>query len=460
LNRLSISQTTLAEAVLDTRQRSLELLRDLDEDQLLGPRLPIVNPLLWEMGHLAWFGEKWVLRHVGERPPLRSDTDALFDSSAVPHDTRWDLPLPSRAATMDYVNQVQERILDVVHRGPTAEEAYFILLSVFHEDMHGEAFLYTRQTLGYSRPRLSPPGGRNDEGGRVKDENHKPRGEKPGDSSFILHPSSLGVGPLPGDVQIPGGTFHLGAGRDEPFVFDNEKWAHPVPVRPFAIARAAVTQAEFAAFVADDGYRRAELWSLAGWCWRQAGEVLHPMHWRREGPGWLRRDFDRWLPLEPHRPVIHVNWYEAEAYCRWAGRRLPTEVEWETAAAASGNDLSSPKRHFPWGDDSPNEKRAQLDGYALGCCDVADHPSGDSHFGCRQMIGNVWEWTASDFLPYPGFVADPYREYSEPWFGTHKVLRGGAWMTRSRLLRNTWRNFYQPDRRDVWAGFRTCALPS
>ena len=443
MNLLSISRTALAEAVIDTRQRSLELLRDLDEDQLLGPRLPIVNPPLWEMGHLAWFGEKWVLRHAGKRPPLRGDADALYDSSAVPHDTRWDLPLPPRAATMAYMNQVQERILDVVQRGPTAEEAYFILLSVFHEDMHGEAFLYTRQTLGYPPPRLSPPG----EGDRIS-------------SSLIPHPSSLNEGPLPGDVQIPGGTFHLGAGRDEPFVFDNEKWSHPVPLRPFAIARAPVTQAEFAAFVADDGYRRAELWGEAGWRWRQAGEVLHPMHWRREGDGWLRRDFDRWLPLEPHRPVIHVNWYEAEAYCRWADRRLPTEAEWETAAAASANDLSAPKRRFPWSDELPKPTQAQLNGYGLGCCNVADRPAGDSHFGCRQMIGNVWEWTASDFLPYPGFVADPYREYSQPWFGTHKVLRGGAWMTRSRLLRNTWRNYYPPDRWDVWAGFRTCALPS
>jgi iron(II)-dependent oxidoreductase len=441
LNVSSISPTTLAEAVIDARRRSLELVGDLDDEQLLGPRLSIVNPLLWELGHLAWFAEKWVLRHAGKNPPISSDADALYDSAAVPHDTRWDLPLRARAATMDYMNQVQERILDVVHRGPTAEETYFILLAVFHEDMHGEAFLYTRQTLGYSPPRLSPPEG-----------HFAPHSE-------FRVPSS-GGGPLPGDVQIPGGTFHLGAERKEPFVFDNEKWAHPVSLRPFAMARAPVTQSEFAAFVADDGYRRAELWGAAGWNWRQAGDASHPLYWRREGSGWLRRDFDRWLPLEPHRPVIHVNWYEADAYCRWAGRRLPTEAEWEAAASASGKDLSARKRRFPWGDEPPNPTLAQLDGYNLGCCDVAEHPAGDSLFGCRQMIGNVWEWTGSDFLPYPGFVADPYREYSEPWFGTHRVLRGGAWMTRSRLLRNTWRNFYQPDRRDVWAGFRTCALRS
>jgi iron(II)-dependent oxidoreductase len=434
-----ISPTILAEAVIDARQRSLELLRDLDDDQLIGPRLPIVNPLLWEMGHLAWFGEKWVLRQADQRPPLRSDSDLLYDSSTVPHETRWDLPLPSRAATMDYMNQVQERILDVIHRGPTAGEAYFILLSVFHEDMHGEAFLYTRQTLGYCRPRLSPPRG---------------------DSIRQTENVCDGVGPLSGDVQIPGGTFGLGAGRNEPFVFDNEKWAHPVSLQPFAIARAPVTQAEFAAFVAEDGYRRAEMWGKAGRRWRQAGDILHPLHWRRDGNGWLRRDFDCWRPLEPHRPMIHVNWYEAEAYCRWAGRRLPTEIEWETAAAASGNDLSALKRRFPWGDESPNPTTARLDGYCLECCDVAGLPASESHFGCRQMIGNVWEWTASDFLPYPGFAADPYHDYSQPWFGSHKVLRGGAWMTRSRLLRNTFRNFYQPDRRDVWAGLRTCALRS
>jgi len=241
-------------------------------------------------------------------------------------------------------------------------------------------------------------------------------------------------------------------------VFDNEKWAHPVELQPFAIGRAPVTQAEFAAFVEADGYGRSELWSEAGWNWRKMAGARQPTYWCRQGGGWLRRDFDRWVPLEPSRPVIHVNWYEADAYCRWAGRRLPTEAEWEAAAATGGPELAAPKRRFPWGEGAPDATRARLDGHALGCCDVGALPAGDSHFGCRQMIGNVWEWTASDFLPYPGFVADPYHDYSQPWFGTHKVLRGGAWTTRARLLRNSWRNFYKPDRRDVWAGFRTCAL--
>ena len=422
----------LAQWVRDARQRTLDLIADLRDDQLLGPHLPIVNPLLWEIGHLAWFAENWILRHAGRQPPLRSDADALYDSSAVPHGTRWDLPLPSRSATLDYMRQVQERVLDVLDRGPTSQESYFILLAIFHEDMHGEAFLYTRQTLAYPRPSLTGP---------VDDR-----------VSVTDGPD----GAWPGDVHVPGGRLLLGAAPDEPFVFDNEKWAHPVPLRPFAIARAPVSQQEFAAFVEDGGYRRAELWSQAGWQWRQMAQAEQPLHWQRQQSGWLRRDFEDWVPLEPHRPVLHVNWYEAEAYCRWAGRRLPTEAEWE--AAASGSDLAGPKRRFPWGDSPPDAAHARLDGYALGCCDVAALPAGDSVWGCRQMIGNVWEWTADDFGPYPGFTPDPYRDYSQPWFGTHKVLRGGAWMTRARLLRNTWRNFYKPDRRDVWAGFRTCAL--
>jgi iron(II)-dependent oxidoreductase len=425
----TMSPPPLADWVRDARERTCALVAGLTADQLLGPRLAHVNPLFWEIGHVAWFQEKWVLRHAAGRPPIRADADALYDSSAVPHDTRWDLPLPSLEETLRYMGQVRDRVLERLHQGaPSPEDRYFVLLSVFHEDMHVEAFTYTRQTLGYPAPGAPSRDGRKE------------------------------AGPLPGDVDVAGGTFSLGATPDEPFVFDNEKWAHPVALRPFAIARAPVTQAEFAAYVEDGGYRRQTLWSPEGWRWREEVGAACPVYWRCEpGGGWLRRDFDRWVALEPHRPVLHVSWYEADAYCRWSGRRLPTEAEWE-AAAAMEPGVEGRKRRFPWGDEPPTRDRANLDGQAMGCVDVAALPAGDSACGCRQMIGNVWEWTADDFLPYPGFVADPYKEYSEPWFGTHKVLRGGCWATRGRLLRNTWRNFYRPDRRDVWAGFRTCAV--
>jgi iron(II)-dependent oxidoreductase len=214
-----------------------------------------------------------------------------------------------------------------------------------------------------------------------------------------------------------------------------------------------------AAFVDDGGYARRALWSDAGWGWRQAAGAFHPFTWRPDHGAWLVREFDRWRPLAPHRPVVHVCWFEAEAYCRWASRRLPTELEWEVAAAGEpdGDTLAPGKRRYPWGDDPCTPERANLDLRFSGPLEVGALPAGDSAFGCRQMLGNVWEWTATDFAPYPGFELDPYKEYSAPWFGDHKVLRGGCYVTRARLLRNTWRNFYPAHRRDVLAGFRTCA---
>ncbi len=454
-----VSPVELAEWVRDARQRTIDLVADLADEQLMGPRIPIINPLIWEIGHMAWFQEKWVLRDVCGEPPIRRDGDALYDSSAVPHDTRWDLPLPSRDDTLAYMRGVRDRVIEKLRQGQPGDLLlYHAIYSVFHEDMHTEAFTYTRQTLSYPAPRLltagetrtGAPGASRGASGRS--------GQSGGAERGGLQP---GGGALPGDVEIPGGTLMLGASPDEPFVFDNEKWAHPVEVRPFAIARGAVTQAEFAAFVDEGGYRQQRWWSEEDWAWRQSAGAEHPLSWRRAaGGGWERRDFDEWVPLEPHRPVIHVNWHEAEAYCRWAGRRLPTEAEWEVAAAAepdrSGRSFSRRKRRFPWGDEPPAAGRTNMDWRAMGCVDVGALPEGDSAFGCRQMMGNVWEWTSTTFGPYPGFTPDPYKEYSEPWFGKRKVLRGGCWATRSRMLRNTWRNYFTPDRRDVWAGFRTC----
>jgi len=420
----------------DARARTLALVADLDDEQLLGPRLAIVNPMLWEIGHLAWFQSHWVLRHLRGLPLSRPDADRLYDSFAVAHDTRWDLPLPSRAETLQYMDTELERAIQQLRARPLDPgAAYFYRLVLFHEDMHDEAFTYTRQTLSYPAPRWHTPA----------------FAEEPADGSHHQ--------PVAAAVDVPGGKFILGAQPGESFVFDNEKWGHVVELRPFRISRTAVTDGELAAFVDDGGYERHELWDPEGWAWRESVGAHHPVYWRRDVGGWHRRVFDRWQPLLEDHAALHVNWYEASAYCRWAGKRLPTEAEWEAAAASAHPVLrgDATKRPKPWGTAPAAPEHANLDGGHLGVVAAAALPRGDSAYGCRQMWGNVWEWTASVFAPYPGFVPDPYKEYSEPWFdGRHMVLRGGCWATRSRLLRNTWRNFYTRDRRDVFAGFRTC----
>jgi iron(II)-dependent oxidoreductase len=408
----------LAAALRDARARTLAIYAHLDLEALRVPQIPLVNPPVWELAHIAWFQELWCLRRDG-RAALLDAADALFDSGTVPHAARWTLPYPPLPRLRGYIDATLEASVAAL-RSSAAGDAYFHRLALLHEDMHGEALLMTLQTLALPAPRLArdPP-------------------------RSVAH--------APEDVTFAGGEFLQGTARDETaFIFDNEKWAHAVRVAPFAIARDPVTQGEFARFVEDGGYLREELWSPQGWRWRNASAAHAPCHWRREGQGdWRSRRFDRWIALDPFAPMIHVNLHEAEAYSRWAGRRLPTETEWEFAARNGGDD------RFPWGN-AAHADAENLDFRSSGPASFANDAS-VSRRGLRQMIGGVWEWTSSRFEPYPGFAADPYRDYSEPWFHSHHVLRGGSFATRSRLVHNRFRNFYLPERRDVFAGFRTCA---
>ena len=358
----------LADWVRDARERTIGLVDDLDDSQLVVPYLPTIQPPLWELAHAVYFQEFWVLRKGAGQKPSRPDIDKLFDSISIDHEARWRL-VPERSEALAYAREVRDRVLDLGN--PSEELRYYITYSVFHEDMHVEALAYSRQALGYSAPKIA---------------------------------GAHSNGTAGGDAEFSGGTFQLGAPKDASFAFDNEKWAHEVEVKPFRISRAPVSQTEFARFVDDNGYRRDELWSDEGRKWRDAAQAEHPLYWRR---GWEHRKFDQWLPIDAKHPVMHLSWFEADAYCRWAKRRLPTEAEWEHAAPASNG---------------------------------------------------VWEWTATTFAPYPGFTPDMYQDYSRTSFHTRKVLRGGSWATTARMMRPTLRNFYQPYRRDVFAGFRTCAL--
>jgi len=376
----------LRDALGEAHELTRTLTQSLGSGSGAVPMLEIVNPPLWELGHVAWFQEFW-LQRGGDfaAPSMLPDADRWYDSARVAHATRWSLALPDWPATRAYFEAVYARTLTLLDRDPLGEplgdaRAYFAQLALFHQDMHNEAFCYMWQTLAYPMPVAWT----------------EPRAS------------------VEGDIEIPAGTLALGAKPGSGFVFDNEKWAHEVSLPAFAIARRAVSNAQFRDFVDDGGYARREFWSEAGWALRERLALAHPRYWRRDAGGWSVRRFDRWLPLAAQAPVMHVSWHEAEAYCAWAGRRLPSEAEWERAAGSCGD---------------------------------------------RFDRGRVWEWTSSRFGPYPGFSADPYQEYSAPWFAEeHRVLRGGSFATPPRLLRTTWRNFYQPERADMFCGFRTCAI--
>ncbi len=429
--RLStLDAKAIAQCVENARCVTLSLVADLTDEQLELPYLPTVNPIRWELGHVGFFYDCFLLAELDGVPTVFEGGNDLFNSFEVDHADRWSFDMLTRSGVLDYLGQIKQRVLDrLAGHEPAARELYHYQLAVHHESMHAEAFTWTRQTMGYAAPSL---GVRVDAAGT-------------GDRDLAVS----------GDVRVEGATFPLGARRGQGFVFDNEKWEHPVEVAPFSISKTAVTNAEFLDFVDAGGYRARELWSSPGWVWREKAAAEHPLYWKCEDGAWSERFFDGWGPIRERAPVVHVGWYEAEAYCTWAGRRLPSEAEWECAASTAPNVPG--KRLFPWGDDL-DSLAANLGFISCGAVDVDAYPQGDSGWGCRQMLGNVWEWTASAFYPYPGFVVDtPYREYSAPWFGYPKVLKGGAWATSPNLVTNTHRNFFEPTRRDVFAGFRTCA---
>ncbi|MEC7490422.1 MAG: selenoneine synthase SenA [Pseudomonadota bacterium] len=430
-----VSTEHLSAIMQSARRRTLELLDGLTDVQLVGPRLPIVNPLIWEIGHVAWFYEFFILRQEYGHRPLLDRGDLLYDSIAIAHNTRWDLPVYPLTEMKDYMARVLDTLLDRLDHGLAGErDSYLYQFTTFHEDMHNEAFTWARQTLAYPKPSFF---------------------------SEDATPNHVPVsGSLRGDAVVPGGSFRIGSCSDDRFVFDNEKWAHDIHLEQYRMARTPVTCGQFSEFVEDGGYEDNMLWSDDGYAWREEVCAKHPVYWARDKTGsWRIRLFDRWNDFSPDQPVVHVNWHEASAYCIWAGRRLPTEAEWEFAATMrpSGNNTLVTAA-YPWGDAAPSADRVNMDGFLLGCADVADYEGGDSAWGCRQMIGNVWEWTADTFNPFPGFAPDDYKEYSEPLFGVTKVLRGGSWVTRSRYINSRYRNYFGPERRDIFSGFRTCAV--
>jgi ergothioneine biosynthesis protein EgtB len=418
----------LRTALVDARDYTLRTCAHLSAQQRAFPYRRTVNLPAWDLAHVAWFQEFWCLRFRDRDEPLPArlaDADALLNSSIIPHAQRWQLlPELTWETVLGYLARVHEDTLAALERS-APEQRYFFQLALLHEDMHAEAMRMSLQSLGLPAP--------------------------DGQERRTLSPPDA-AGFRPRDVELEGGAFDMGSNAGPDFAFDNEKPLHRVTVAPFAIASAQTTNAEYLRFVDAGGYSHQHFWTADGWQWRNEASAHAPCHWRRDGDQWLARRFDRWELLPLDEPVMHVNAFEAEAYCRFAGRRLPTDSEWEYTARYG---LPYGEDRYPWGFAALPAGAVNLDnvyGRPLAVGALADT---DTRSHVRQMLGNVWEWTATEFTGYPGFEPDDYREFSQPWFSGHRVLRGGCFATRARLVHNRFRNFYTPERNDVFAGFRT-----
>ncbi|HEY5880765.1 MAG TPA: ergothioneine biosynthesis protein EgtB [Nakamurella sp.] len=412
------------------RRRTALLTESVDDVDLVRQHSRLMSPLVWDLAHIGNQEELWLLRDVGGRDPLLPETvDRLYDAFQHPRADRPALPLLDPVQSRRYVVDVRTKVIDLLENTPLqgrrlTDGGFVFGMIAQHEQQHAETMLATHQ-LRQGDPVLDAP----------------PPPPAPGDR-------------LPAEVLVPGGAFTMGTSA-HPWALDNERPAHQVHVDAFWLDTVPVSNADFAEFIADGGYADRRWWDPAGWDHVRRVDLTAPAFWRRDGRDWVRRRFGRTEPVPRDEPVMHVCWYEADAYARWAGRRLPTEAEWEKAARH--DPVTGTTRQYPWGDDDPTADRANLGQDHLGPAPVGAYPAGASPLGIRQLIGDVWEWTSSDFTGYPGFAAWPYREYSEVFFGPeYKVLRGGSFAADRVACRGTFRNWDYPIRRQIFAGFR-CA---
>ncbi len=425
-----VLRATLAGELTEARERTLRLLAPLSDDDLRRQHDPLMSPPLWDLGHIAAFEELWLTRNLSGQIEF-SEMPGLYNPFEHPRRVRGKLALPGLAEARETMDRTRRSVLERLatadfDSGPALlRDAYVYRMVLQHEYQHDETILQTLQL-------------------------------KQGEPYHPLERRAVpaGRGLASGMVRFPGGTVELGT-DDRSAAYDNERPRHRLQLAPFSIDVTPVTNGDYLKFIEAGGYHRRELWSDEGWRWLQEADVSAPKHWSRTADGWTTRTMDLVRPLDDARPVCHVCWYEAEAYAGFVGKRLPTEAEWETAA--SWDPATGAARRYPWGDDVWTPELANLDQLAFDTAPIGAYPRNISPLGCYGMIGDVWEWTATDFHAYPGFEPFPYREYSEAFFGTeYKVLRGGSWATRPGAVRSTFRNWDYPIRRQIFSGFR-CA---
>ncbi len=430
-----IEKDVVVEGLKEARERTRFLLERISEEDLVAQHDPIMSPLIWDFGHIGNYEELWLLNEAyGKRLSDRELYD-MYDASLHTREERPSLNLLDWTSANRYLDGVREAVLATLEEAdfdgdePLLKDGFVYHMIVQHECQHNETMLQTLQ--------LKKGGG------------YKP-------VSGVELPAAETVEEEM--VLIPEGSFVMGT-DNRARALDNERGEHVVALPDFLIDKTPVTNQAFAGFVEDGGYERPEFWDPAGWEYIKEEVITAPRHWYRDEPnGWRTQRFGFDEPLNLKAPVVHVSWYEADAYARWAGKRLPTEAEWEKAA--SWDPDTDTKRLYPWGDEAPTPQKANLDQLAFRAAEVGAYPEGASAYGVLGMIGDVWEWTATDLYAYPGFEAFPYKEYSEIFFGPdYKVLRGGSWATRPPAIRNTFRNWDFPIRRQLFCGFR-CAKDS
>ncbi|MGH7574835.1 MAG: ergothioneine biosynthesis protein EgtB [Longimicrobiales bacterium] len=437
----ALTPPAAAELLADARARTLLLIAPVSEEDLRRQHDPLMGPILWDLGHIAHFEKLWLIDNLRGPPPPGGgrfrvrfgEMPGTFNPFENPRRVRGQLELPALGEVIDLLADARRNVFEVLGNAdldggsPLLCDGYVYRMVAQHEYQHGETMLQTlqlKQGSPYSPPRAAP---------------------------VPVPRMTFGPGAM---VRFPGGRVETGT-FDRRAAYDNERPRHTVEVAPFDIDVAPVTNAEVLAFMRAGGYQRRELWSDAGWAWLGEAGAEAPKYWVRDGDDWRARCMDRVFDVDTPTPVCHVCYHEAEAYARFAGKRLPTEIEWE--AAASWDPASETKHDYPWGDDEPGPLHANLDQLTFSTAPIGAYPLNVSPIGCYGMIGDVWEWTSSDFNGYPDYESFPYPEYSEPFFGPeHKVLRGGSWATRPGAIRNTFRNWDYPIRRQIFSGFR-CA---
>ena len=430
-------RATLRQQLEEVRERTLRLCARVNDVDLRRQIHSDFSPLGWHLGHIGVTEAFWILQRCKGESSLSVAYDRLFTPTDTPKPER--AHLPAREEIISYLRTAREQVLSVLTCAdfssdhPLLRDARIFNMLLQHEEQHQETMLLILRLFAAERYDASSS--------PVSGEGWGERGvASSSDRDMVL---------------VPAGLFRMGS-DDVALTLDNERPQHEVFVPAFLIDRYPVTNAEFLRFILAGGYHECAYWSPAGWQWREQNAVEHPLYWREAGKSaWVEIGLGQARPLTPRHPVQCVSWYEAEAYARWTGKRLPTEEEWEKAASWDGERA---ERHsYPWGEDAPTALTCNFDAYPEGTTPVDQRPAGRSPAGCFDMLGNVWEWTGTWFQPYTGFTAFPYEGYSLLYFDRqHRVLRGGSWATRRHVLRSTFRNWYQPWVREIFAGFR-CA---